>query len=159
MTQPKAPETLTLRRIYDATPERVFRAWTDPKLVVEWFKPRGGSGPSAEVDLRVGGKYRWGMELLGHSYYAVGEYIEVDPPKRLAFTFGWEHAVVRLTDSLVIVDFIDHGDQTELVITHERLPNRAMRALHGIGWRGLLKDLDQLIRRRPAVSSHRFAGG
>jgi len=147
------PAVVQVRRTLPATREEVFRAWTDPKLVTEWFKPRGGSSPGAEADVRVGGKYRWGMKLLGHSYYAVGEYIEVDQPNRLAFTFGWEHAIVRLTDSIVTVDFLDHGDQTELVITHERLPNRAMRALHGIGWRGLLKDLGQLIGRHAPASS------
>jgi uncharacterized protein YndB with AHSA1/START domain len=150
-----APTVVQVRRTLPATSEEVFRAWTEPALISEWFKPRGGSSPGAEVDLRVGGNYRWCMTLLGHSYYAIGEYIEIDPPKRLVFTFGWEHAIVRLTDSLVTVDFRDRGDHSEVVITHERLPNRAMRALHGIGWQGLLKDLGKLMGRQiPAHPAH-----
>jgi uncharacterized protein YndB with AHSA1/START domain len=142
-----APTVLQVRRTLPAAREEVFRAWTDADLVRQWFKPRGGSSPGAEMDVRVGGRYRWAMKLLGHVYYAVGEYIEVDPPKRLVFTFGWERALVRLSDSVVTVEFIERGDETEVVITHEQLPNRGQRALHGEGWRACLSNLDRLIGR------------
>ena len=142
-----APAVLQVRRTLPAPREEVFRAWTDADLVRQWFMPRGGSSPGAEMDLRVGGRYRWAMKLLGHVYYAVGEYVEVDPPKRLVFTFGWERALVRLTDSVVTVEFIDRAHETEVVITHERLPNRAQRALHRAGWRACLSNLDRLIGR------------
>jgi uncharacterized protein YndB with AHSA1/START domain len=99
------------------------------------------------MDVRVGGRYRWGMKLPGHLYYAVGEYIEVDPPTRLVFTFGWDRALVQVTDSLVTVEFADRGDQTEVVITHERLRNRRLRALHGSGWRTCLANLGRQIER------------
>ena len=140
------PTVLQVRRTLPASREEVYRAWTDPNLVRQWFKPRGGSSPSAEMDVRVGGHYRWAMKLLGHLYYAFGEYIEVDPPHRLVFTFGWDRALVRLTDSLVTVEFADRGDQTEVVITHERLANRRLRALHGAGWRTCLAYIDHLVR-------------
>lgn len=145
-----------IRRTISAPAAEVFRAWTDPELVRQWFKPRGGSSPGAEMDVRVGGSYRWGMKLLGHVYYAVGEYIEVDPPERLAFTFSWERALVQATDSLVTVEFADHGDQTEVVITHERLRNRPMRALHGVGWRDLLSNLSRRLAHREGAGSNRW---
>jgi uncharacterized protein YndB with AHSA1/START domain len=138
-----AAAVLQVRRILSAPREEVFRAWTEPELVRQWFKPRGGSSPSAEMDVRVGGEYRWGMKLLGRVYYAFGEYVEVDPPNRLVFTFGWSRALVRLADSVVTVEFGDRGDRTEVVITHERLPGRTSRALHGAGWRKCLANLDQ----------------
>ena len=140
-----APALLQVRRTLPAAREEVFRAWTEADLVRQWFKPRGGSSPGAEMDVRVGGRYRWAMKLLGHVYYAVGEYIEVDPPKRLVFTFGWERALVRLTDSVVTVEFIDRAHETEVVITHERLPSRGQRALHAAGWRVCLSNLDRLV--------------
>jgi uncharacterized protein YndB with AHSA1/START domain len=137
---------LQVRRTLPAEREEVFRSWTDPALVRQWFKPRGGSSPSAEMDVRVGGHYRWGMKLLGHLYYAFGEYIEVDPPRRLVFTFGWDRVpFVRLADSLVTVEFADRGDQTEVVITHKRLDSRGLRALHQGGWRACLANLGRLI--------------
>ncbi len=132
--------------------EQAFRAWTDPRLLEQWFKPLGGSSAGVEMDVRVGGSYRWGMKLPGHTYFAVGEFVEVDPPKRLAFTFGWEHAIVKLTDSLVTVKFENRGEQTEVVLTHERLATRAMRMLHGWGWRGLLNDLARRLSERQLAS-------
>ena len=144
---PIIPGLVQVRRIVPAQPREVYRAWTEPELVQRWFKPRGGSSAGAEMDVRVGGSYRWGMKLLGHVYYAVGEYIAVEPPDRLVFTFGWERTLlVRVTDSLVTVEFNDHGDDTEVVITHERLPGRSVRALHGMGWRVCLRNLGRLSR-------------
>lgn len=134
-----------VRRTLPAPPEDVFRAWTDPDLVSRWFKPRAGSSLGAEMDVRVGGSYRWGMKLLGRAYYAVGEYVEVDPPRRLVFTFGWENALVRLSDSLVTVELAARGEATDVVITHERLDSRALRAIHGAGWRDLLARIGRLV--------------
>jgi glutathione S-transferase len=136
---PPSPALVQVRRRIPAVQEEAFRAWTDPGMVTQWFRPRGGSSPSAEMDVRVGGRYRWAMKLLGHVYYAVGEYLEVDPPNRLVFTFGWERALVRLTDSVVTVDFERHDDGTDVVITHERLGTRTLRAMHATGWRNCLR--------------------
>ena len=143
-----APTVLQVRRTLPGPREEVFRAWTDPDLVRQWFKPRGGSSPSAEMEVRVGGRYRWGMKLLGHPYYAFGEYVEVDPPRRLVFTFGWDRVpFMQLTDSLVTVDFADRGDRTEVVITHERLRTRTLRGMHKEGWRSCLANLEKLTGR------------
>lgn len=145
---PIGPALVQVRRVVPARPGEVYRAWTEPELVQRWFKPRGGSSAGAEMDVRVGGSYRWGMKLLGHVYYAVGEYVAVEPPDRLVFTFGWERTLlVRLADSLVTVELNDHRGDTEVVITHERLPNRGQRVLHGAGWRACLRDLDRIFRR------------
>jgi uncharacterized protein YndB with AHSA1/START domain len=127
-------------RVLPAPRDEVFRAWTDPELFRVWFKPRGGSIPSAELDVRVGGRFRIAIERLGFVYYAVGEYLEVDPPNRLVSTFGWERVpLVRLTDTRLTVEFVARGDdRTEVVITHERLGTRTLRALHAWGWRSTL---------------------
>ncbi|MFL5821421.1 MAG: SRPBCC domain-containing protein [Solirubrobacteraceae bacterium] len=143
-----AAAVVQVRRVVPAALEEVFRAWTDPELVCQWFRPRGGSSPSAEMDVRVGGRYRWAMKLFGHVYYAVGEYVEVEPPHRLVFTFGWERALVRLTDSVVTVELAGHGDQTEVVITHERLGTRTLRAMHAAGWRTCLTYLGRIVGSR-----------
>lgn len=135
-----------VRRVLPVGREEAFRAWTDPRILGQWFKPRGGTSAGVEMDLRVGGRYRWGLKLLAHTYYAAGEFVEIDPPKRLVFTFGWEHAIVRLQDSLVTVEFNERGDETEVVITHERLRRRGMRTLHRVGWQGLMKDLEHLLK-------------
>jgi uncharacterized protein YndB with AHSA1/START domain len=85
------------------------------------------------------------MKLLGHVYYAHGTYLEVEPHRRLVFTFGWEHVpFVRATDSVVTVEFHDRDGQTEIVITHERLAGRPLRALHREGWERCLDLLARL---------------
>ena len=146
-----SPQTVVqVRRTLTCSPEQAFRAWTDPQLVPLWFKPRDGSGTRPEMDVRVGGSYRWGMEREGRVAYAVGEYLTVDPPSRLVFTFGWEQMPgIELSDSLVTVEFSPHRDGVEIVITHERLHGREECELHGQGWREMLANLTQhLVSRR-----------
>ena len=88
MTEPKAHENLTLRRIYDARPERVFRAWTDPAELARWNVPADGwTIEVLEVDLRVGGHYRTTFGPPGEEpYLETDEYREIVRPKRLVFT-------------------------------------------------------------------------
>jgi uncharacterized protein YndB with AHSA1/START domain len=151
MTSAPAPDrwpVVQVRRTLAASPEELFRAWTEPDLFRQWFKPRGGSIPSAEMDVRVGGRYRIAVQRLGLVYYAVGEYLELDAPTKLVSTFGWERVpLVRLSDSLLTVEFVAREGQTEVVITHERLRNRALRGLHGWGWRSNLKALARGLAR------------
>ena len=145
-----APALVQVRRVVSAPPAEVFRAWTEPDLVARWFQPRGGSSAGAEMDVRVGGRYRWGMRMLGRPYYAFGEYVEVDPPRRLVFTFGWDRVpFVRLTDSLVTVELLERGDETEVVVTHERLASRTLRAMHRAGWHDTLAELAALLGTSP----------
>ena len=152
-----ASTVVQVRRTLPASPGELFRAWTEPQLFRQWFKPRGGSIPSAEMDVRVGGRYRIAVERLGHVYYAVGEYLEVDAPTRIVSTFGWEGVpLVRLSDSLLTVELVPREGHTEVVITHERLPTRALRALHGWGWRSNLKALARSLARSRTASPTAF---
>jgi glutathione S-transferase len=141
-----ATAVVQVRRVIAAPREEVFRAWTDPELFRQWFRPTGGSSPSAEMDVRVGGRYRVAMKPPGLLYHAFGEYLEVHRPERLVFTLGWESVpLVELTDSVVTVELAERGDGTEVVITHERLPTRPLRGLHRGGWRSCLRKLDRLL--------------
>jgi uncharacterized protein YndB with AHSA1/START domain len=140
-TQFDAATVVQIRRTLPAPPEEAFRAWTDPARLAQWFKPPGGRNAGVEMDARVGGRYRCAMQLPGRTFYAVGEFVEIAPPRRLVFTFGWEQAIVSLSDSLVTIEFEDRGQETEVVVTHERLGGRMTRALHAWGWRWLLRIL------------------
>lgn len=143
-----------VRRTLACTQEDAFRAWTDPELVPQWFKPHDGRGGPAEMDVRVGGAYRWAMERGGRVAYAVGTYLEVEPPNRLVFTFGWERMPgVDVTDSVVTVEFNDRGGAVELVITHARLADAELRELHGAGWREMLTNLEHALTSRPPRSN------
>lgn len=135
-TQKTSLETsLHLRRTFTAPREKVFRAWTNPEELKEWFGPEGYATPIAEVDLRVGGRYRFGMRKLpdGDIFYLAGAYREVRAPEKLVYTWRWE-ADPELGDTLVTVEFHDRAGSTEVVLTHELFPNEQAREDHAKGW-------------------------
>lgn len=142
----KAQTTLQLKRTFAAPREKVFRAWTDPEELKKWWGPPGYGTPSAEVDLRVGGKYRLGMRKLpeGPVFYLAGTYREVRPPERLVYTWRWE-AEPELGDTLVTVEFHDRGGSTEIVLTHELFPTEKARQEHERGWSGGLDNLAKIL--------------
>ncbi len=146
-----------MRRTFEAPREQVFTAWTDPELLRRWLTGPGGRSPHAEVDARVGGEFRITMTSRGARFFAwllrdesefvhmIGRYLEITPPERLVFTMGWEEFPFVHMDreaSTVTVDFIDRDGRTEVVLTHERQPNRRVRVLHRIGWSGSLRNLE-----------------
>ena len=138
--------TLNLRRIFKAPRKKVFRAWTDPEELKKWWGPEGYATPSAEVDLRVGGKYRLGMRKLpdGEIFYLSGIYREVRPPERLVYTWRWE-AQPEHGETLVTVEFREVGDSTEVVLTNERFPTEKARDDHNRRWSGCLDRLAKLL--------------
>jgi uncharacterized protein YndB with AHSA1/START domain len=138
------PVTLRLRRTFQAPRERVFRAWTSAEELKRWHAPPPHTTPFAEVDLRVGGKYRIHMRAPdGAEHHAVGVYREIDPPKKLVFTWTWEGG--DMGDTLVTVEFLDRGAATEIVLTHELFPSDDVRARHEAGWNGAFDKLAQVL--------------
>lgn len=135
---------LEVRRIIPAPRERVFQAWTRPEEVKKWAAPGDMNVPVAEVDLRVGGKYRIEMQAPnGARHIASGEYREITPPKRLVYTWGWEDTALK--DSVVTVEFQDRGKSTEVILRHERLPDAESRARHLEGWTGCMNKFVALF--------------
>ena len=154
---------LQVRRTLSAKRDRVFQAWLDPELLRQWLTGPRATSPKAEVDPRVGGEFRVTVTsqlggLLGRLpgsfdgyVQMVGRYLEISPPERLVFTFGWENFPTVDLDpeaTLVTVEFHELDDRTEIVLTHERQPSRRLRAFHSYGWRGSLGKLDALLRAR-----------
>lgn len=128
-------ESIRLTRTFEASPDRVFRAWTEPQALRRWLSPGTHETASAEVDLRVGGAYRIAMRRLadGVTAHVTGTYREIRPPERLAFTWRWEDWPED-GESLVTVELRDLGGSTEMVLTHERFPSVASRDGHARGW-------------------------
>jgi uncharacterized protein YndB with AHSA1/START domain len=128
-------------RTFDAPRERVFRAWTEAEAMSQWF----GSTASVESNVRVGGSYRIAVKLppTGRRVHIVGTYLEIDPPQRLVFTFGWERMPIMfgMGDSKVTVEFRELQDETEVRLTHELLDKRRIRAFHRWGWNQSLERL------------------
>jgi uncharacterized protein YndB with AHSA1/START domain len=132
--------TLVVRRRINATPERLFAAWTQPELLVRWWGPQGVACTGAEIDLRVGGTYRIANQFPdGTVLWIAGVFEVIEPPRRLTYTWRLESQsglVERVT-----VCFEGSGASTEVVITHERIANEAARTSHERGWNGCLDKL------------------
>jgi uncharacterized protein YndB with AHSA1/START domain len=135
--------TLILKRVLNATPERAFQAWTSPEHIQQWMRPEPGMVvPLASMDLRVGGKYRIQMKMPdGEFFTAVGVFKEVKPPERLVYTWDWEKdgsgaefGEVEGKPSLITVEFLKRGEQTEFVLTHSRFATVESRDSHARGW-------------------------
>jgi uncharacterized protein YndB with AHSA1/START domain len=135
---------LEIRRTFPARRERVFRAWTQPEELNRWSAP-GPLVAAADVDLRVGGRYRIVMQSPdGTAHIVGGVYRVVDAPSRLVYTWSWENAA-REGDSLVTVEFLERGPSTEVVLRHERLADSTDRDRHREGWIGCLDKLSALL--------------
>lgn len=129
--------SLRVERVYDASPEEVFDAWTDPEVLRRWWAVHpDGSTPVAEVDLRPGGRYRLSMEGPdGERHTVQGEYREVQRPRRLVYSWQWELDAGGLGPaSTVTVEFQEQGKRTNVVLEHTDLPDADSRDRHAHGW-------------------------
>lgn len=125
---------------FKASPERVFRAWTTPDEVMQWFGRPPNKLASAEIDLVVGGQWRFTMTSQGDERHAIlGEYLEIDPGRRLVFTWAHEkrHADGRVETSphsRVEVAFETTATGTALRLEHSALSAEQVRIGVGEGW-------------------------
>lgn len=144
-TTPASSISLRLERAFDATPEEVFDAWTDPEVLRRWWVVDAAwRTPVAEVDLRPGGRYRLSMEdpASGSVHTVGGEYLEVKRPERLVYTWQWEVPAGEVSHvSTVTVGFIGDGERTTLVLEHTGLESPESRDRHRHGWEACLESL------------------
>ncbi len=135
--------TLRLERSFDAPAEDVFDAWTNPEVLRRWW----GASPTwrtpvAEVDLRVGGRYRLSMEDpdAGTFYTVRGEYREVRRPERLVYSWSWEQDDGQTGhESTVTVEFMERDERTIVVLEHSGLESPESRDRHEQGWGACLE--------------------
>ena len=148
MTATETP-TLRLERTFDAPVDAVFDAWTNPEVLRRWWGAHSSwRTAAAEVDLRVGGRYRLSMEDpdADQLHTVCGEYREVRRPERLVYSWAWEEADGLLGHaSTVTVDFIGDGQSTTVVLEHTRLPSVESRDAHRSGWEGCLASLQAKV--------------
>jgi uncharacterized protein YndB with AHSA1/START domain len=137
---------LEMNRVLPAAPSVVFSAFGDPNELAKWWGPEGFTTPSMEFDPRVGGTYRIEMQPPeGDSFYLTGEFREVDPPARLAYTFAWEDPDPDDVETLVGLSFRDLGGSTEVAFTQGLFNTEARRGLHRDGWTDGFDKLEHLL--------------
>ncbi|MDX2202612.1 MAG: SRPBCC domain-containing protein [Hyphomicrobiaceae bacterium] len=141
-----AKPSLTLKRRINATPEKVYAAWTDAEKLVGWFGPSDTKIGSlrASLDVRVGGRYQINFATEdGEAHQVSGSYREVVPGRRLVFTWAWVTTPER--QSLVTVTVAPDGAGTLLTLHHEQFFDETARDGHQRGWTGTLDRLDRYL--------------
>jgi uncharacterized protein YndB with AHSA1/START domain len=127
-------DTVVVLRRIEARPETIFSFFTDPARWLRW------QGIEATIEPVPGGEFR--VNVLGDGF-ASGRFVEVDPPRRIVFSWGWELPgnPVPPGSSTVEVDLEPDGDATIVRLTHRGLPLAAARDQHREGWRHFVQRL------------------
>lgn len=139
---------LVITRVFDAPPAIVFAAWTRAEDLVHWFGPKDFTLPSCEIDLRVGGSYRFCMRSPeGEDHWVWGEYREIDEPNRIVFTWNrGDDARGKLWSSTVAeVTFVEREGQTEFTLRQSTFETVPYREEHGFGWGQALERLSSYL--------------
>ena len=151
---------LRMTRMFDATPDRVFAAWTNPDYFGQWFGPIGMKTIDCKIDARVGGDWRLmgeGQNIPGRCEdgrvrpTVSGKYLEVEPPSRLVFTWAWhekdDFASPRGQESVVTIQFKALGERTEMLFTQAVFKEQSALDAHNRGWTESFDKLGDYLRR------------
>ena len=138
--------SLEIKRFIRAPRDQVYAAWTDPAQLKEWFGPESVRTRNLIADVRVGGEFRWDLtDQEGKEVTISGEYREVEPGKKIVFTWRLEGDEDWKNHSTVTVEFFDREGGTEIRLTHEKLPNEASRDDHTQGWNSVLDKVEKFL--------------
>ena len=148
-TKEAANPSLEIKRLIKAPRDQVYAAWTDPAQLKQWFGPEKVQTNDLMVDPRVGGKFRWDLTTPeGEEMTVFGVYRELEPGKRIVFTWQWDDDEVwENLVSVVTVELADGEGGTELRLRHEQLPNERSRQGHTGGWNSALDKLEKFFNK------------
>lgn len=144
-------EPIVVEGYFAASPERVFRAWTDPDAVRHWFGIKPNSLHSAEIDLRIGGAWRFlhssdDVKTVGFE----GEYQVIQPGERLVFS--WRHVITHESGSreetppsLVEIEFAPKGKGCMVRLIHSNIVRDDARKGVGGGWESSFGSLEAYL--------------
>jgi len=136
-------DALVVRRFLPVPRERVFAAWLDPDSLAQWMRPGSTTRATATVEPRVGGRFRIVMSTDHEAYEHRGEYLAIDPPSLLSFTWISKNTDDRPT--VVTIGFLERLGGTELILTHRRLPGTQLES-HRRGWTDIVRKLAETLR-------------
>jgi uncharacterized protein YndB with AHSA1/START domain len=151
MTEVSQELTLELSHHYAAPRAEVFDAWINPAVLRRWWAAAATwDTPLAEIEAREGGSYRLSMRTdIGEIHTVGGEFTEVRPPERLAYTWSWEQgpeaAMAGSEHTHVVVDFLEDGVGTLVRLTHSGFASEEIRGMHIQGWEAVLANLERTV--------------
>ncbi|MGD0118643.1 MAG: SRPBCC domain-containing protein [Candidatus Binatus sp.] len=143
-----ADRVLVISRIFDAPRSLVFKAWTEPEHMVNWFGPRGFTSKVLKNDLRPGGAYRIHMRGPdGDDHWSQGVFREIVPPERLVMIGSWADADGNPTrpETTLTLLFEDVGGKTRLTLHNAVFESVTARDLHEGGWSTSLDCLAEYL--------------
>jgi uncharacterized protein YndB with AHSA1/START domain len=136
--------SLTIKRRFNASPAKVFAAWTDPEKVKRWMGPGEVKVLRTEGDPRTGGKFRWVMQAPnGENHDVSGVYREIVPNEKVVFTWAWISTPER--ESLVTVTIKPDGDGSLMTLQHEQFFDETARDNHNKGWTAIMDRLANFV--------------
>lgn len=138
---------LVIERVFDAPRELVFKAWTDPRLALNWWGPRDYPARNVEMDVKPGGKWRCCLRSAetGEELWHGGVFREVVPPRRLVFTFSWEEDGERGHETLVTITFAEERGNTRMRLRQAPFDTADNRDSHRGGWNSALDRLAEFV--------------
>ena len=136
----EGPSLLLVRR-FRAPPALVYAAWTRPEMLAQWWGPHHTRVERAELDVRVGGRFRVVLFETdnGERHEVSGTYTEIEPQRRLVFSWAWASTPERV--SRVTVTFRPVSDGTEVTLVHDRFADADTATRHRRGWTESLERL------------------
>jgi uncharacterized protein YndB with AHSA1/START domain len=135
---------IVVKRTIPATADELFDAWLDPESLAQWMLPGDHQRNTVSVDGRVGGAFEIVMHHQDGPKRHYGEYRGIERNKKLVFT--WHSDATHHTETLVTVEFHAASDNTEIVLTHERLPDHEAGLGHTRGWTLALQLLEGFLK-------------
>lgn len=164
---------LVITRVFDAPRELVWRAWTEPELVMLWWGPKGYTSPVCKIDLRVGGKYLSCMRSPdGKDIWSTGIYKEIVKPERIVITDSFSDDkgnVVPATqygmnpgfplEMQVVVNFEERNGRTKLTLRHIGMPSEEDNEGARQGWNESLDKLEEHLSAMAAGQDESVVSG
>ena len=142
-----ADTVLQMTREFNAPRARVFKAFTDPELLRQWWSPDGFAFTDIQVDPDSGLGTRFTMvdDSTGDTYVWDMVYTDVDEPNRLVWRSIWVDGFADNRETVVTIEFRTVDGGTEISLTHEGFADKKNRDDHGAGWDGSLEKLGRFL--------------
>ena len=149
MTEATGALVLNLECTLPAPPEEIFRMLTEPSRLVTWWGPHGFTIPAVDLNLVAGGRYRFRMAPPeGEPFHLSGEFLEIDPPWRLVFTFRWEEPTPDDRETVADLSLQSEGKGTRLALSQGPFLTEERVALHRGGWTESFEKLQAMLESR-----------
>jgi uncharacterized protein YndB with AHSA1/START domain len=153
-------DRMVVTRVFDAPREVVWKAWTDPQYVMQWWGPKGFTAPVCKIDFRVGGKYLCCMRSPdGQEFWNAGESHEIVPQEKIVSSmyfsdpegnkvepehYGMEHEVIEDAHDIVLFEDLGNG-QTKLTFIGNEPVDSATKSGQLEGWNQILDKIAAVI--------------